>query len=161
MTRQLLETAKVLVDLLKAGGLTCATAESCTGGLVAAAITSVPGSSAVFPGSVVSYACDVKHRVLGVPQTILHTVGPVSGDCARAMAEGVRKLMKADLAVSITGIAGPDGGSAEKPVGLVWFAVATASGTKADHAIFRGDRAGIRENAAIHALGLLTVAAAP
>lgn len=161
MSNSLQSSAHVLVDLLKAEGLTVATAESCTGGLAAAAITSVPGSSAVFPGTVVSYACDVKHRVLGVPQKILETVGPVSEECARAMAEGVRKLMKADLAVSITGIAGPDGGTAEKPVGLVWFAVATASGTKADHAIFRGDRAGIRDNAAIHALGLLTVAATP
>lgn len=152
--------AENLVELLKAQGLTCATAESCTGGGVGQAITAVPGSSAVFLGGVISYANAVKQNVLGVPPAVLETVGAVSADCAAAMAVGARRLLGADLAVSVTGIAGPDGGSAEKPVGLVWFGLATARGVRTERAIFRGDRAGIRAHAAVHALGMLAVAAA-
>ena len=152
--------AENLVELLKALGLTCATAESCTGGSVGQAITAVPGSSAVFLGGVISYANVVKQNVLGVPAAVLETVGAVSADCAAAMAVGARRLLGADLAVSVTGIAGPDGGSAEKPVGLVWFGLATVQGVRTERAIFRGDRAGIRAHAAVHALGMLAVAAA-
>ena len=148
-----------LVDLLKAGSLTCATAESCTGGGVGYAITAVPGSSAVFSGGVVSYANEVKRDVLGVPQSTLDTVGAVSPETAAKMAEGARRLMKTDLAVSLTGIAGPGGGSAEKPVGLVWFGLATARGVRTEKAIFAGERAAVREAAILHALGMLTVAA--
>lgn len=154
-----MNAAETLVALLKARGLTCATAESCTGGGVGSAITAVPGSSAVFWGGIISYDNSVKQNVLGVPESVLNTVGAVSAECAAAMAEGARKLLKTDLAVSLTGIAGPDGGSAEKPVGLVWFGLATAKGVRTEKAIFRGDRAGIRANAVIHALGMLTVAA--
>ena len=148
-----------LVALYAARGLTCATAESCTGGLTGGAITAVPGSSAVFLGGVISYANEVKRDVLGVPQQVLDTFGAVSPETAAAMAEGARRLTGADVAVSLTGVAGPDGGSAEKPVGLVWFGLATASGTRTEKSVFRGDRAGIRANAVTHALGLLTVAA--
>ena len=155
----MLNQAVTLVELLKARGLTCATAESCTGGGVGSAITAVPGSSAVFLGGVISYANEVKRDVLGVSEETLGTVGAVSAETAAQMAEGVRRLVKSDLAVSLTGIAGPDGGSAEKPVGLVWFGLATADGVRTEKAIFRGDREAVRRQAALHALGMLTVAA--
>ena len=151
--------AEKLVALLKAQSLTCATAESCTGGGVGSAITAVAGSSAVFAGGVISYSNDVKRNVLGVKAETLSTVGAVSSETAAQMADGVRRLLKTDLAVSLTGIAGPDGGSAEKPVGLVWFGLATKSGVRTEKAIFRGDRARVREQAVVHALGMLTVAA--
>ena len=138
-----------------AAGLTVATAESCTGGNVAHAITGVAGSSGYFQGSVVSYSNDVKARVLGVPAAVLASPGAVSEPCARAMAEGVRELMGTDLAVATTGIAGPDGGTARKPVGLVHFAVATGDGTVASHEVFPGDRAAIIEAATARALELL------
>ena len=149
-----------LVALLKAQGLTCATAESCTGGGVGAAITAVPGASEVFLGGVISYATAVKQGVLGVSPTTLATVGAVSPETAAQMADGARRLLKADLAVSVTGIAGPDGGSAEKPVGLVWFGLATAAGVRTERAIFAGDRAAVRAQAVTHALGMLTAGAA-
>ena len=151
--------AEKLVELLKATGKTCATAESCTGGMVGVAITEVSGSSEVYLGGVVSYANSVKEGVLGVSRNTLETVGAVSGECAVAMAEGVRKLTGADIAVSITGIAGPGGGSDEKPVGLVWFARATADGTISEKAIFPGLRKDVREAAVRHALGLISTAA--
>jgi len=151
--------AEKLVALMKAHGLTCATAESCTGGGVGSAITAVPGSSAVFMGGVISYANEVKRDVLGVSQSTLDSVGAVSPETAAQMAEGARKLLKTDLAVSLTGIAGPDGGSVEKPVGLVWFGIATNDGVRTEKKIFQGDRARIREQAVTHALGILTVAA--
>ena len=151
--------AEKLVALLKAQGLTCATAESCTGGGVGSAITAVPGSSAVFAGGVISYSNDVKRNVLGVSSDILQNVGAVSSETAAQMAEGVRRLLKTDLAVSLTGIAGPDGGSEKKPVGLVWFGLATENGVRTEKAIFRGDRAQVREQAVTHALGMLTIGA--
>ena len=128
--------AERLVAELKERGLTCATAESCTGGSVGGAITAVPGSSAVFLGGVISYANEVKRDVLGVSQDILDTHGAVSPECAERMAAGARNLLKADLAVSLTGIAGPDGVRTEKVV-------------------FGGDRAAVRAQAVDHALGLL------
>jgi PncC family amidohydrolase len=136
-------------------GWTVATAESCTGGNVAHQITSVPGSSGYFQGAVVSYSNDVKERVLGVPADVLANPGAVSEPCARAMAEGVRRLMGVDAAVSTTGIAGPDGGTARKPVGLVYLAVATAEGTAAVEHVFPGDRAAVIEAATRRALELL------
>ena len=151
--------AEKLVELLKAEGLTCATAESCTGGGVGAAITAVPGSSAVFLGGVVSYANEVKRDVLGVSPETLATVGAVSSETAAQMADGARRLLKADLAVSVTGIAGPDGGSAAKPVGLVWFGLATPHSVRTEKAVFAGDRASVRAQAVTHALGMLTVGA--
>ena len=154
-----LTVAEKLVALLTAQGLTCATAESCTGGGVGSAITAVPGSSAVFAGGVISYSNDVKREVLGVKAETLQAVGAVSSETAAQMAEGARRLMKTDLAVSLTGIAGPDGGSDEKPVGLVWFGLATKDGVRTEKAIFRGDRAQVRAQAITHALGMLTIAA--
>ena len=144
-----------LVEACKERGVTIATAESCTGGLIAARITSVPGASSVYLGSVVSYANAVKRELLGVPQALLESVGAVSAECADAMASGVRERMKADLAVSVTGIAGPDGGTPQKPVGLVFIGVATASGVRVERCLFSGDREAVRRQAADHALFLL------
>lgn len=155
----MLNAAKILVDLLSARNLVCATAESCTGGGVASAITAVPGSSTVFVGSVVSYANEVKRDVLGVKEDTLARFGAVSSETAAQMAAGARSLMKCDLAVSLTGIAGPGGGSDEKPVGLVWFGLADVRGVRTEKAIFTGDRGEVRRKAIVHALGMLTVAA--
>ena len=148
-------TAEKLVKVLTEKKLTCATAESCTGGGVGYAITSVSGASAVFWGGVISYDNSVKHGSLGVPVEILKTKGAVSSECASAMADGVRQRMGTDLAVSITGIAGPGGGTTEKPVGLVWFGVASKADVRAEKMIFSGDRDAVRSSAIEHALQLL------
>ena len=150
--------AEKLVALYSAAGRTCATAESCTGGGIGSAITSVPGSSEIFLGGVISYSNDVKHRVLGVKAETLDAFGAVSAETAAEMAAGARRLTGADVAVAVTGIAGPGGGSAEKPVGLVWFGLATALGVRAEKAIFPGDRERVRSAAVNHALGMLTAA---
>ena len=150
-----MSTAERLVKVLAEKKMTCSTAESCTGGGVGHAITAVSGSSAVFWGGIISYDNSVKHGVLGVPEEVLATKGTVSSECAAAMAEGARRLLKTDLAVSITGIAGPGGGSAEKPVGLVWFGVASTSGTITEKKVFPGDREAVRAAAIEHALQLL------
>lgn len=150
--------AEKLVELYKSSGKTCATAESCTGGGIGAAITSVAGSSEVFLGGVISYANEVKRDVLGVAAQVLDEHGAVSSETAAQMAEGARRLTKADVAVAVTGIAGPGGGSAEKPVGLVWFGLATADGVRTEKAIFPGDREQVRSATVIHALGMLTTA---
>ena len=126
--------------LLKASGKTLSTAESCTGGLVASMLTSVAGSSEYFLGSVVSYANSVKEGVLGVPSDILKNHGAVSSECVRAMAEGVRKLTGSDFSVATSGIAGPGGGSEEKPVGLVWVGVSSQKGTETYKLLFNSDR---------------------
>lgn len=151
--------AERLVALLRARGWTCATAESCTGGGVGHVLTAVPGASAVYWGGVVSYDNTVKRDVLGVPQDVLARDGAVSAPCAAAMAAGVRRLLKTDLAVSVTGIAGPDGGTLEKPVGLVWFGLATPDGVRTEKAYWTGSRDDIRRQAIRHALGMLSVAA--
>ncbi len=147
-----------LVAICKERGVTLATAESCTGGLIAGRITSVPGASAIFLGGVVSYANAVKRDLLGVPQEILDRSGAVSAECAEAMASGARDRLGADAAVSVTGIAGPDGGTPQKPVGLVYFGVATAAGTRSVRYLFVGDRAAVRRQAADRALELLAEA---
>ena len=138
-----------------AHGTTVATAESCTGGNIARQLTSLSGSSGYFLGGIVSYANDVKHRVLGVPDAVLDNPGAVSEPCARAMAEGARALIGADIAVSTTGIAGPNGGTQRKPVGLVYIGLATASATIVERHVFPGDRAAVIEAATVRALELL------
>ena len=153
-------TAEKLVETLTGKACTCATAESCTGGGVGHAITGVAGSSAVFMGGVISYDNAVKRDVLGVPEEVLSTKGAVSAECAKAMAEGARRLLKTDLAVSVTGVAGPGGGSAEKPVGLVWFGLASKTGAITEKKTFPGDREAVRTAAIEHALGLLLAEAA-
>ena len=147
-----------LVAACRARGATVATAESCTGGLVASRITSVPGASAAFLGGVVSYADDAKRDLLGVPPAVIDRYGAVSAACAEAMAAGARKRLEAGAAVAVTGVAGPDGGTPEKPVGLVWFGVATAAGVHAERRVFAGDREAIRRQAADRALALLVEA---
>ena len=141
---------------LRARGMTFATAESCTAGMIGSAVGDIPGASDVFLGGVISYANEVKENVLGVPAEIIETVGAVSEECAAAMAEGVRKLTGADIAVSVTGIAGPTGGTKEKPVGTVCFGVSTASGTHTETRHFNGknDRAKIRRLTTAHAMML-------
>jgi nicotinamide-nucleotide amidase len=146
----------VVLRLLIERKLTLAAAESCTGGLLGATLTDVPGSSAAFLLSAVTYADAMKEQVLGVPHEILQRHGAVSGECARAMAEGARRISNAALAVSITGIAGPDGGSFEKPVGLVFLALAHPGGCQVTTRKFRGrQREAIRALAAFTALDLV------
>jgi PncC family amidohydrolase len=116
--------------------------------MIAARVTSVPSASDVFPGGVVCYANAVKRDVLGVPQEILDAHGAVSEPCAAAMAEGARRLLGADVAVSVTGIAGPGGGTKDKPVGLVFIGVSAVGGTSAARYLFAGDRAAVRQQAA-------------
>lgn len=143
-------------------GYTLAVAESCTGGSLAAAITDIAGASAFFLGGVVSYANEVKESVLGVPVEVLKEHGAVSAQTARAMAAGVRQRMSADVGISVTGIAGPTGATAGKPVGLVYIGVATPSDENLRRDIWPGDRADIRA-ASVHAalqLALKTLTAA-
>jgi nicotinamide-nucleotide amidase len=145
----------VVGNLLKTKGATLATAESCTGGKIASLVTTVPGSSAYFKGSVVAYDNNVKVNVLGVSTDTLALYGAVSQDVVRRMAESVRQLMQADYAVATSGIAGPDGGTPEKPVGTVWIAVATPHCTKTELLQTIGDRRRIIERSAANALNLL------
>lgn len=127
-------------DLLKAAGKSLSTAESCTGGTISSLITSVPGSSEYFLGSVTSYANSVKENVLSVPAQIIETYGAVSSECVAAMAEGVRKLTSSDYSVATSGIAGPGGGSDDKPVGTVWIGVTSEKGTETFRLRFNSDR---------------------
>lgn len=151
-----LEAAKALVHAAWAKGLTIATAESCTGGLIAAAITEVAGASSVFMRGFVTYANEAKVEVLGVPEAVLERVGAVSEEVARAMAEGALARADTDIAVSATGIAGPGGGSEAKPVGLVHLAAARRGGaTIHERAVFAGDRQAVRAQAVETALALL------
>lgn len=143
------------VEALKTRGLTVSAAESCTGGLIAKRITDVAGASAVFPGGVVSYTNGVKHRVLEVPQTLLDSCGAVSEPVARSMAEGVRRLTGSDLALSVTGLAGPDGDDRGNPVGTVYIGLSGPDGTEVTHLMLRGNRESIRQQAADYALALL------
>jgi len=147
--------AEVVVRAGALAGLTIATAESCTGGLVGAALTSVPGSSAVYLGGIVAYSNEVKMSELDVPAGLLAQYGAVSDETARAMAEGALVRLGADIAVATTGIAGPHGGSEDKPVGTVWFAIATATGSRAIKKNISGDRTGVRNRGTIVALDLL------
>ena len=149
--------AEEVLAAARGRGMRLACAESCTGGLVAAALTEIPGSSDTFAGGVVSYMLDVKEHVLGVPGSILYdpSIGAVSPECARAMADGVAELLSADVAVSVTGIAGPGGEEPGKPVGTVWFGLRTPGGTTAHAQCFPGNRSDVREQALVHALDLL------
>ena len=146
---------ELVLDLCRAQGLSLATAESCTGGMVAQRLTSVPGSSDVFVGAIVAYADDVKARELGVDPAVLERHGAVSAETAEAMAAGTRTRLGADVAVSVTGIAGPGGGSDEKPVGLVYLHAEGPSGSRSVDFVFPGDREGVRRRAAVTALHLV------
>jgi len=146
---------EVIGRQLTAKGWTLATAESCTGGLIGHRLTLVPGSSAYYLGGVVSYSNRLKTDLLQVPESILQEYGAVSEETARAMAEGVRLLTGADVGIGVTGIAGPDGGTEMKPVGLVYYSVALSDKTVVEHRIFPYDRSGNKEAAAQAVLTLL------
>jgi PncC family amidohydrolase len=143
-----------LVSYFSEFHLSLALAESCTGGLIAERITSIPGSSVCFKGGVVSYANEVKQALLGVSPTILEIEGAVSETCAQAMADGARRACQADIGLSVTGIAGPGGATPSKPVGLVFIGIATSKAISAKKFLFSGDRASIRQQAADAALQL-------
>jgi nicotinamide-nucleotide amidase len=147
--------SEIVIDLCRARGLTLATAESCTGGMVASRITAVPGASDVFLGSVVAYGNDVKEAELGVPGELLATDGAVSAEVAAAMAKGARERLGADVAVSVTGVAGPGGGTPEKPVGLVFAHASGPDGEKAVRTELPGDRDTIRGRATAASLHLV------
>lgn len=149
------DMAEYLIKLLKSRGMTFSCAESCTGGLVANRFVSLPGASAVFKGSITAYANEVKASVLNVPQDILDTYGAVSPQCAEAMAENCAELLKTDCAVSTTGIAGPDGGTPEKPVGLVYVSACVNGTCITEELHLRGGRRAIRERSVEKALTLL------
>ena len=158
LPKELVALARRVVEENKAAGRKVAVAESCTGGLVAAAITEIPGSSAVLDRGFVTYSNEAKHEVLGVAEDILDAFGAVSIACVYAMARGALERSKADVAVAISGIAGPDGGSEHKPVGTVVFARAVRGSDipDAESRLFADhDRAGVRLQATLCALELL------
>lgn len=156
MDPQLLPLLESLSARLRAHGWLMASAESCTGGLIAAACTELSGSSDWFERGFVSYSNAAKTELLGVPATLIDTHGAVSEAVARAMAEGAVAHSGARCALSVTGVAGPTGGSPEKPVGTVWFGWCTPSGVAAERMQFHGERAAVRAQATRHALaGLL------
>ncbi len=148
-------TAEIVLAELREHGLTLATAESCTGGLVAARITDVPGSSDVFLGSIVAYADAVKLGQLGVPEDMLAAHGAVSAETAAALAHGVRERLRADVGVAVTGVAGPGGGTPEKPVGLVFLHASGPDGELRRRLDLPGDRDTIRRRSAVAALHLV------
>lgn len=146
--------AKLLGAALSASGKTLAVAESCTGGLLGGAVTSIPGSSLYFSGGVVAYGNSAKISLLGVPPDLIAARGAVSREVALAMAEGVLSLFRADLAVAVTGVAGPGGGSRGKPAGTVWVAVVAPGGVRCAHRFrFPGDREAVRRETVRVSLG--------
>jgi PncC family amidohydrolase len=145
-----------IIGLLVEGGKMLAVAESCTGGLIGHRLTQVPGSSAAFLGGVIAYHNSVKEKTLGVPAAILEREGAVSEATARAMAEGVRRLLAADIGLAVTGIAGPTGGTEDKPVGLTYVALSAAPDVLiCEKHLWRGDRAANKDRSAAAALSLL------
>lgn len=160
LSSELVDLAQRVIDANRAAGRRVAVAESCTGGIVSAALTEIAGSSDVFDGGFITYSNDMKTCLLKVSEEVLETFGAVSIATAWAMAQGALKLSKSDIAVAITGIAGPDGGTDQKPVGTVVFAVAERDAKPdkivADTRFFENDgRASVRRQAALCALELL------
>ncbi len=153
--RETIGLATTVLDACRRRGWRIATAESCTGGLVAAALTAIPGSSDVVDRGFVTYSNRAKMELLGVPEATLAAHGAVSGETALAMAKGAVARAGVDLAVSVTGVAGPGGGSAEKPVGLVYLAVATKVASRSQRHVFPADRTEVRRAATVSALELL------
>jgi nicotinamide-nucleotide amidase len=151
--------AEGLLAACRAKRIMLATAESCTGGLIAAALTAIAGSSDVVDRGFVTYSNEAKNQMIGVPMPLIERYGAVSEQVAAAMAEGALSRSRATIAVSVTGVAGPGGGSAEKPVGLVWFGIArTRVPVHAESRIFPGDRTGIRAATVEHAFKLIRAA---
>lgn len=142
-------------QLLKSAGLTLAVAESCTGGLLGALLTEVAGSSAYFLGGVISYADSIKINLLGVPANLIREHGAVSAESALSMSNGARLLLGADLALSITGVAGPGGGSDLKPVGTTYIALTGPTTQRIEHRVWQGDRSANRQDSARMALQML------
>lgn len=160
LPEDLVSLAEETLASCRAGSLKLTTAESCTGGLIAACVTEVAGASRVFDRGFVTYSNDAKTGLLGVPKPLIDEHGAVSEPVARAMAEGALARSEADIAISVTGIAGPGGGSAAKPVGLVFIAAArTATPTRVERHIFPGDRGEIRRQTVEAALRLALAAA--
>ncbi len=147
--------SEIALGLLRERGWTAATAESCTGGMVAGKLTDIAGSSDVFAGGIVAYSNELKMSLLDVPASLLEAHGAVSAEVAGAMAEGARERLGADVAVSVTGVAGPSGGTEEKPVGLVYLHVASPAGGEGRRMEWPGDRAIVRARATVAALQLL------
>jgi PncC family amidohydrolase len=147
--------AKRLGDVLTQKGLTIAVAESCTGGLICHRITNVPGSSNYFLMGIVAYSDEAKEKRLGVDRALLEKSGAVSRDVVLAMARGIRDLARSDVGLGVTGIAGPEGGTPEKPVGLVFVAAVTGAHERVERNIFAGDRAAIKQQTADAALALV------
>ena len=144
-------THKLLIDR----NWTLSIAESCTGGLISHWVTSIPGSSRFFIGGVVAYSNAVKQQILRVPEEMLSRYGAVSEQVAGAMAEGVRRLLKTDVGISSTGIAGPSGGTPAKPVGTVFVGISSPLGNAVEHFIWKGDRAENKRLSAMSALRLI------
>lgn len=147
--------AEVVLARARAARLTVATAESCTGGLVGGALTAIDRASDAYVGGAITYSNDMKTTLVGVDPTLIETFGAVSDAVARAMAAGIQHVAGADVAVAVTGVAGPSGGSAEKPVGTVWFGIAGPEGVRAELRRFPGDRDAVREQSVMFALDLL------
>jgi PncC family amidohydrolase len=145
----------IVGELLLEKGLWLATAESCTGGLVGHLITNVSGSSNYYRGGVVSYANEAKMHLLGVRPGTLEAFGAVSEQTVLEMARGVRKALQADIGISVSGIAGPTGGTTEKPVGTVWIGLSASNGELVNHHLWTGDRVSIKEQSAQAALRLV------
>jgi PncC family amidohydrolase len=132
----------IIGQILAQQGLTIGTAESCTGGLIGHRLTEVPGSSEYFFGGIIAYSNEIKERVLGVSHATLETHGAVSAETAIEMARGARRVLQTDIAVSVTGIAGPGGGTADKPIGLTYIAVAAANDERVARFVWSKDRSG-------------------
>ena len=155
----ILQDAESLLAACRSKGIMLATAESCTGGLIAAALTAIAGSSDVVDRGFVTYSNEAKNQMIGVPMKLIETHGAVSEAVARAMAEGTLARSHAAIVVSVTGVAGPGGGSVEKPVGLVWFGLAqTGKPSSTERQVFPGDRTAIRAATVAHAFKMIRTA---
>lgn len=152
MDRESFQLAEKLVAAARAKKVKIALAESCTGGLIAAAITAIAGASDVFQGSAVTYSNEAKEDILGVNEKVIMEAGAVSSECASGMAWGARAAYRADISLSVTGIAGPDGGTAEKPVGTVWFGYSSLNKEETFLCHFLGNRDEVRLSAVKTAL---------
>jgi len=159
MIPDLLSDAERLLEACRARGKKIVTAESCTGGLIAASLTEIPGASDVLERGFVTYSNMAKNECLGVPLGLIAAHGAVSEDVARAMADGALAHSHADIAIAVTGVTGPGGGSADKPVGLVCFGLARrGEPARGEHRLFSGDRTAIRAGAVAHAFTLIRAA---
>jgi nicotinamide-nucleotide amidase len=151
-----LAEAETLLAACRAGNIRLATAESCTGGLICATLTAIAGASDVLDRGFVTYSNEAKHELVGVPMALIQTDGAVSETVARAMAEGALARSRATIAIAVTGIAGPAGGTAKKPVGLVWFGLAKAGQPAiSEQRVLPGDRTSIRAASVRHALAMI------